>query len=98
MTDPLTGLGAPPGLEIRGMRMVAVNADRGRVEVVVDEIGPGEVPRRATLTREDCPAAAVAQLDGWESLHTPLLVIADEDAQVHMYGPDGAVTDFRLAR
>jgi hypothetical protein len=97
MSDPLLGLGAPPGFEMRGMRMVAVTADRGHVEVVVDEIGPGEVPRRATLTRDGCPAADVAQLDQWESQRTPLLVIADESAQVHVYGPGGAVTDFRLA-
>jgi hypothetical protein len=96
MTDPLLGLGAPPGLEMRGMRMVAVNADCGHVEVVVDEIGTDEVPHRATLTLDRCPAADLAQLDQWELQRTPLLVIAEEDAQVHVYGPGGAVTDFKL--
>jgi hypothetical protein len=31
------------------MRVVAVSADHGRVDIVVDAIGTGEVPRRARL-------------------------------------------------
>jgi hypothetical protein len=96
MSDPLLGLGAPPGVAMRGMQLVAVSADGGHVVVVVDEIDAGEVPRRATLTRDGCPSSAVARLDGWEALHTPLLVIADEGDRVHVYGPDGGVTGFTL--
>lgn len=58
MADPMLGLGPPPGLELREMRLIAVSADHGRVDVVVDGVATGEVPHRATLTRDCCPSSA----------------------------------------
>jgi hypothetical protein len=63
MIDPLVGLG-PPDLAIREMRVVAVNADRGHVEVVIDDCPTAHASHRGTLARDACPATVVAQLDG----------------------------------
>ena len=94
--DPLLGLGPTTRLEMRAVTPVAVDVFAGGVELVAEEVGTRE-PRRVSLTRVHCAPAVVAELDGWAATRTPLLMIVDDDDAVHLYGPDGAVTNLSRA-
>jgi hypothetical protein len=89
-TDPWTGLGLAPRLDMHEVHISALESHEGVVEISVDEIAT-HCTTRITLTRAGCPPAALAKLDGWMTMRTPLLVIK-EHGHVHLYGPDGAVT------
>ena len=89
--DPLLGLGPTPRMALREVTVAGVEADRGHVELVVDEQRAG-CARHCTLSRDACVPAVVARLDGWSATHTPLLMIVDDLGDTHLYGPDGAVT------
>jgi hypothetical protein len=89
--DPLLGLGPTPRLDLRMVTVTSVALTDGRVAVEIAETGS----RRETglsLSRT-APVATVAKLEGWSTLHTPLLEIVDDDGAVHLFGPDGAVID-----
>jgi hypothetical protein len=91
VADPVLGLGPAVRLSLREVTLTAVEADRGHVELALAETGPGCAARPETLTRDDCPPSVIAQLDGWLATRTPLLRIADDDDEIQLYGPDGAV-------
>ena len=94
MTDPWTGLGPGPRLDMRAVRLCAVESDHGEVELTFDEIDTGHRPR-ITLASQECAPAALAKFDGWMVLRTTLLMIVDH-GYAHVYGPDGAVTTLSL--
>lgn len=91
MTDPWSGLALAPGLEMRAVRLSTLECREGDVEISVEEIDTDRTCR-VTLERAACAPAAVAKLDGWLALGAPLLMMTDH-GQVHVYGPDGAVTN-----
>jgi hypothetical protein len=95
MTDPWTGLGLAPRLDLRPVRLSAVESEHGDVELVFEEIGTGHQSRIA-LARSACAPSALAKLDGWMALRTTLLMVMDH-GHAHVYGPDGAVTNLTLA-
>lgn len=94
-TDPWHGLGLTPRLEMRAVRLSAFECHDGDVELVADEVDTDRTTR-ITLVRQGCTPALVAKLDAWMALRTPLLMITDH-GHVHVYGPDGAVTNLSLA-
>jgi hypothetical protein len=94
-TDPWLGLGLTPQLEMRAVQLAAFESHDGDVELVAEEVDTDRATR-ITLVRAGCTPAAVAKLDGWMALRTPLLMMT-EHGFVHMYGPDGAVTNLSLA-
>jgi hypothetical protein len=94
--DPWLGLCGTPRLDMRAVTLAEVEAGQGRVELVVDEVGTGRRARRTGLIRQVAAPFIVAELDGWSALHTPLLMIIDEDRSVQLHGPHGAVADFSL--
>ena len=63
----------------------------GDVDLIADEVDTDRTTR-ITLEHRGCTPAAVAKLDGWMALGTPLLMMTDQ-GKVHLYGPDGAVTN-----
>jgi hypothetical protein len=96
MSDPWTGLGPVPRLNMRAVRLCAVESRRGDVGLAFDEIDAGE-NARITVEHSTCGPSALATLDGWMALRTTLLMITDH-GHAHVYGPDGAVTNLSLAR
>ena len=90
--DPRLGFG-PPAPALQEVRIAAVAADHGHLEVAVDEVG---ATRRSLLASEASQPAVIAQLEGWSVLRTPLLMVIDEEHRAHVYGPDGAVTNLAL--
>ena len=96
--DPRLGVGPLPQHEMREVRVATIGISAGRLELEVEEAGPGEHGRRMLLRRDECAPAVVAQLDGWSTLRMPLLLIVDDLRRAHVYGPDGAVTGLTPAR
>jgi hypothetical protein len=96
MTDPWTGLGLAPRLDMRVVRLSALECREGDVEITVEELDTDRTSH-FTLARAGCAPAAVAKLDGWMALRTPLLMITDH-GHVCVSGPDGAVTNLSLTR
>ncbi len=96
--DPWLGLdlGMTPRLDMRAVELVSVEADLGRVELVVQDLD-GDRGYRRTLAGTACAPATVAELDGWMALRTPLLMIVDQGL-AHVYGPDGAVTNLSFVK
>jgi hypothetical protein len=95
--DPVLGFAPVPRLAIGVVTLTAVRADGGHVDLVVDETGAGVSGHGGrVLSRDACAAAVVARLDGWSALHTALLLIIDEKHRVHLYGPDGSITDLEF--
>jgi hypothetical protein len=96
--DPWLGadLGLTPRLDMRAVKLVNVEADHGGVELAVEDID-GDHGSRRTLARTSCPPHAVAELDGWMALRTPLLMIVDREL-VHVYGPESAVTNLSFVK
>ena len=92
LVDPWLGLGAAPRFQMRMVFLAGVVARDGRVELTVDERARGRDAQPEVFTRE-CSPAVVAQLDGWSAVHTPLLMVIEEDGRVHLYGPRSSVTD-----
>jgi len=92
VADPVFGLAPLPRLVLREVKISAVRPVLGHVELEVEERGT-RWGRHTLLTRDACGPGLVARLDGWSTLHTPLLLIVDEDGQTHLYGPDGSVTN-----
>jgi len=97
MADPWLGLAPAPGMQTRAVTLTSVRAARGVVELAVNELGTGRISRRTTLTCESCPPCVIAELDGWATLGTPLLLVTEEDHGVHLYGPHRDVADLVLA-
>jgi len=95
MTDPWTGLGLAPRLDMRAVKLSAIDSDHGDVELTVDEIDAGH-RSCITLASSACDPSALAKLDAWMAMHTTLLMIV-EHGHAHVYGPDGAVTNRSLA-
>lgn len=94
MTDPWTGLGLTPRPDMRVVRLSTLECHDATVEISIEEIDTHRAAR-VNLVRAACAPAAVAKLDGWMTLGTPLLMLA-EHGHVHIYGPDGAVTNLTL--
>jgi len=95
MTDPWTGLGFAPRLDMRPVRLCAVESDYGDVELALDEIDTGH-RSRVIYARAASVPSVLARLDGWMALRATLLMIVDH-GHAHLYGPDGAVTNLSLA-
>jgi hypothetical protein len=95
-TDPWTGLGLAPRPDMRVVRLSTLECHDATVEISIEEI---DTHRAAhfELVRAACAPLAVAKLDAWMALGTPLLMMT-EHAHVHIYGPDGAVTNLSLSR
>jgi hypothetical protein len=98
VADPVLGLGPARGVSLSEVTVTLVDAERGHVDLVVDEARGRGAPRRRAFTREACSASMVAQLDGWSAIHTPLLLVVDESGDTHLYGPEGAVTHLHRAQ
>ena len=65
MTDPLTGFGPVPRLEMREVRLYTVESDQGHVDVAADDD-----TTRITLTRAACmPSLLPSSTDGWRLAH-----------------------------
>lgn len=94
MTDPWTGLGLTPRPDMRVVRLSTVASHDGAVEISIEDTDTQRATR-ATLVRAACAPGAVAKLDGWMALRTPLLMMVDQ-GHVHLYGPDGVVTNLSL--
>ena len=96
--DPWFGLdlGMTPRLDIRPVKLVSVESNHGGVDLAVEDLD-GDPRSRRTLARTSCPTHAVAELDGWMALRTPLLMIVDREL-VHVYGPDRAVTNLSFVK
>jgi hypothetical protein len=90
--DPVFGVGPPRDVTLREVLLTHVEVERGRVDLVVEEAGAAPASRHRALTRDACAPAVVAKLDGWSTTHEPLLMVVDESGDIHLYGPDGAVT------
>jgi len=80
---------------MRAVRLCSVERKDCDVELVFAEIDTGH--NVGITLRSVYVPGAVAQLDGWMALRTPLLLIMD-DGHAYVYGPDGAVTDLTFAR
>jgi hypothetical protein len=91
MTDPWTGLGLAPRLDMHAVVLSAIECHEGDVEISIDETGTRRTSR-ITLTRAGCPPVALAKLDGWLAMRTPLLMVK-EHGHIYVQGPDGAVTN-----
>ena len=96
--DPWHGLdlGLTPRLDMRAVKLVSVEANNGGVELAVEDLN-GDHASRRTLARTSCPPRAVAELDGWMTLGTPLLMIVDKEL-VDMYGPESGVTNLSFVK
>jgi hypothetical protein len=96
--DPWHGLdlGLTPRLDMRAVKLVSVEAKHGGVELAVEDLD-GDRASRRTLARTSCPPHAVAELDGWMALRTPLLLMVDGEL-VHVYGPESAVTNLSFVK
>ena len=92
VADPVFGLGPPRDVTLQEVHVTHVDADRGHVDLVVEEAGVALASRRRVFSRESCAPADVAKLDGWSTTHEPLLMIVDERGDIHLFGPTGAVT------
>jgi hypothetical protein len=92
VADPIFGFGPPRDVDLREVLLTNVEARDGHVDLVVEEAGTPPGSRCRAFTRDACRPALVAQLDGWSATHAPLLMVVDESGDVHLYGPDGAVT------
>ena len=90
-TDPFHWLAPTPRLEMRAVRLTEFDCHDGDVDLIADEVDADRATR-ITLEHRGCTPAAVAKLDGWMTLETPLLMMT-EHGKVHLYGPDGAVTN-----
>ena len=90
-TDPFHWLAPVPRLEMRAVRLTEFDCHDGDVDLIADEVDTDRTTR-ITLEHRGCTPAAVAKLDGWMTLGTPLLMMTDQ-GKVHLYGPDGAVTN-----
>ncbi|HEY5172745.1 MAG TPA: hypothetical protein VIK54_13540 [Acidimicrobiia bacterium] len=91
VADPVLGLGPTSRLSMWEVTLTVVEANRGHLDLVVDETGNGRSARRIALIRDGCVPSEVAKLDGWLATRTPLLMIVDEDGDTHLNGPDGVV-------
>lgn len=96
MTDPWTGLGLAPRLDMRAVKLRAVESHHGDLELALDDLDTGQ-SSRVTIANSACVPSVVSKLDGWMALRTTLLMIMDH-GDAHLYGPDGAVTNLNLAR
>ena len=97
MVDPWFGLAPAPLLEMRVVTLTSVESDHGRVVLVVDGLGTGRARRSTRLNLGSCAPFIVARFDGWAALHTPLLVVIEEDRRVSLYGPHGAIAELVVA-
>ena len=92
VADPVFGVGPPRDVTLQEVQVAHVDAERGRVDLVVEEAGVALASRRRAFTRDACAPADIAKLDGWSATHVPLLMVVDERGDTHLFGPDGAVT------
>jgi hypothetical protein len=92
VADPVFGVGPPRDITLREVQLAHVRAERGRVELVVEQAGVAPASRRRALTRDSCVPAVVAQLEGWSTTRESLLMVVDENGDIHLHGPDGVVT------
>jgi hypothetical protein len=91
MTDPFTGLGLTPRPDMRVVRLLALESRDGDVEITVEETDTHR-SSHISLVRAGCAPGAVAKLDAWLALGTPLLLMTDL-GHIHVFGPDGAIND-----
>jgi hypothetical protein len=94
-TDPFLGLQPAPRLEMRAVKLSGVEIHHSDVEIALGEMGTV----RTSVVRFAGAAAVpsvVAKIDGWIARRTPLLMMTDA-GQVHIYGPDDAVTELTIA-
>jgi len=96
VADPVFGVAPPSDVTMREVHMTWLAAERGHVDLTIDEAGGGPVHRPCAFTRDACPPGVIAMLDGWSATQVPLLLVVDENGHTHLYGPDGAIT--HLAR
>jgi len=92
VADPVFGMSPPRDVTLREVHVTQVDAERGHLDLVVEESGAAPACRRRVFTRDSCAPADVAQLDGWSATHEPLLLVVDEHGDTHLFGPRGAIT------
>ncbi len=92
VADPVFGIGPPRDFTLQEVHVTHVDAERGHVDLVVEEAGAARAGRRRTICRESCAPADVAKLDGWSATHESLLMVVDERGDIHLFGPNGGVT------
>jgi hypothetical protein len=96
MTDPVLGLAPGLRVEMRAVRLSAVECHRGELELVVHDLADPSTGR-VTLAASTYTPGALAKLDAWLALRTPLLMLIDPEG-VAVHGPDGALNNLRLLR
>jgi hypothetical protein len=93
--DPFLGLTSWSGLLMREVTVVQVSAHDDRVDVTLAE-GAGRPPARLrSLVAGSPEPGLVAQLEGWCTIHLPLLLIVDEAGEAQLCGPEATTMGFR---